>query len=247
MSKRTKLSVSAIAAVVAVGVAALFLGPCGSPESEPSADDATATALLRQLTSLDESHPSVDATPPDAPRRRSSSRVGTGAGGGTSSSDPAADGAGDADAPQVLLAMRAGDPSLCNHPPPTPQARIDLCHDEYHFFLSLKEGADRCGRIEQKMLRDACRMIVSGDNRCSELVPEKTIDGLHEPDDIERVCESCLGNLGACDAIEDEHDHGLCTSMHYLVKAAKAKDPSFCDRIVDENDNHHLCRFVAER
>lgn len=149
--------------------------------------------------------------------------------------------------PTVLRAIMARDISLCNHRPPTPPARIELCHDEYHFFLSLKEGVDHCDDIKQKMLRDACRMLMTGDNRCSELVPERTIDGMHEPDNIRSVCESCFGNLKACDSLKDDHDRGLCTSMHYLVKATQARDPSICERIVNEEDNKFLCLYLAEK
>ena len=165
--------------------------------------------------------------------------------GSASSADP--DRASSPRPPPVQLAMMARDPSLCNHRPPTPPARSKLCHDEYHFFLSLKDHVDHCDGIEQKMLADACRMLVSGENRCRELVPEQTIDGLHKPSDIQLVCESCFGNLAACDSVKDEHDRGLCTFMHYLVKAAKAKDPRICERIVNEDDNKSLCLFVAER
>jgi hypothetical protein len=141
----------------------------------------------------------------------------------------------------------ARDISICDHRPPAPPARSQLCRDEYYFFLSLKENVNHCDGIKQQMLGEACRMLVSGNNRCSQLVPEKTIDGLHKPSDIRLVCESCFGDLGACDSVQDEHDRGLCTSMHYLVKAAKAKDPSICDRIVNEEDNKFLCLYLAKR
>jgi hypothetical protein len=153
----------------------------------------------------------------------------------------------DRKAPAVLLAIQARDISICDQPPPTPRARIELCRDEYHFFLSLKENVDHCGSIEQKMLGDACRMLMAGENRCNELVPEKVIDGMHEPDDIRLVCRSCFGDISACNAVKDSHDRGLCTSMHYLVKAARAKDPSVCDQITNETDNELLCRYLALR